>query len=82
MLAAQRVRSAPYVSTRCCRLEVGSQDSSDLWDPWIQQETLATGTHIRQSGGGTHREQPLYEMCSGSEAGSYLRLIDFCITHL
>jgi len=22
------------------------------------------------------------EMCSGSEAGSYLRLIDFCITQL
>ena len=22
------------------------------------------------------------EMCSGSEAGSYLRLIDLCITHL
>ena len=22
------------------------------------------------------------EMCSGSEAGSYLRLIDVCITHL
>ena len=24
----------------------------------------------------------LTEMCSGSEAGSYLRLIDFCITQL
>jgi len=25
---------------------------------------------------------PFAEMCSGSEAGSYLRLIDFCITQL
>jgi len=25
---------------------------------------------------------PTPEMCSGSEAGSYLRLIDFCITQI
>jgi len=29
---------------------------------------------------GTHNY--FTEMCSGSEAGSYLRLIDFCITQL
>ena len=28
------------------------------------------------------KEQPLTELCSGSEAGAYLRLIDPCITQL
>ena len=29
-----------------------------------------------------HAQRRFTEMCSGSEAGSYLRLIDFCITEL
>jgi len=29
-----------------------------------------------------HNNNYFTEMCSGSEAGSYLRLIDFCITQL
>jgi len=44
--------------------------------------------HLRRvhlpGGGGSVRLAPevTLEMCSGSEAGSYLRLIDFCITQL
>ena len=38
------------------------------------------------TGGGTWQmmglEKSMKEMCSGSEAGSYLRLIDSCITQL
>ena len=29
-----------------------------------------------------HQNNYFTEMCSGSEEGSYLRLIDFCITQL
>jgi len=32
--------------------------------------------------GGGRRESYFAELCSGSEEGSYLRLIDFCITQL
>jgi len=34
--------------------------------------------HLRH----THIVNYFTEMCSGSEAGSFLRLIDFCITQL
>ena len=46
------------------------------------------GTHIRLGIARAGTPTPQYEnnyfteICSGSEAGSYLRLIDFCITQL
>jgi len=40
-------------------------------------ETLAPMRHHP-----TGKNNYFTEMCSGSEAGSYLRLIDFCITQL
>jgi len=41
---------------------------------------LNTGT-LPMVGGGV-KNNYFAEMCSGSEEGSYLRLIDFCITQL
>ena len=38
---------------------------------------------VRPAGQGSQFKNNYYtEMCSGSEEGSYLRLIDFCITQL
>ena len=61
---------------------------------YIRQSHIRQSAHIRQSrpdhptrlsGRSTCRanikNNYFAEMCSGSEGGSYLRLVDFCITH-
>jgi len=41
-----------------------------------------TSHHCRHLRGGARENNYFTEMCSGSEEGSYLRLIDLCITQL
>jgi len=43
---------------------------------------VAVGVHVPQPRQAPCFDQRFKEMCSGSEEGSYLRRIDFCITQL
>ena len=49
---------------------------------WGVEEEEEAGVARRDEGGGGRNGGGGAEMCSGSEAGSYLRLIDLCITQL
>ena len=54
---------------------------------WWKVQGSSTSTPVAALGEGTllvHQLNSnfLTEMCSGSEAGSYLELIDYCITQL
>ena len=74
-------------------LEHNTPVKTRFW-PWLEpfsDESHQTILNIPSSrGSGTHmtfscsqfKNNYVAEMCSGSEAGSYLRRIDFCITQL
>ena len=60
-----------------CRLGVGRRGSASNhvnWSREFRDSTAETGL--------TARNNNFTEVCSGSEAGSYLRLIDVCIAQL
>jgi len=49
----------------------------------MMEESVRVTCECTDRGGGERTVRVLKEeMCSGSEAGSYLRLTDFCITQL
>ena len=65
--------------------------SFSVKDPEQQSRSKGKGAHPGRTQGrqrGTRRQASglgayyFADMCSSSEAGSYLRLIDLCITHL
>ena len=50
--------------------------------PLIRLGKHCHGVHAFVENANTFKNNYFTEMCSGSEAGSYLRRIDFCITQL
>jgi len=48
-------------------------------EQFLERVALSVGGHLPSS---QFKNNYLAELCSGSEAGSYLRLIDGCITQL
>jgi len=59
---------------------VASHDGDRFQSTYKRLHTEAN-TVMRHNAGGSHNNY-FIEMCSGSEEGSYLRLIDLCITQL